>query len=300
MDQREITAYFSGTLDWHELSSAAQQFVTNLQLRATPAVGVDDRIVQTRRHLDRLGPIARVTIALDACSGMCGEWVSADDLRRETTRDDFFMMWVNELLELGTDSADAIIDAVVQTWIALELADQLQSDIDIEMTLGPDGLLWRTVRQPVVDPGGTAGAIVDLLRHEHHGELKGEVRGRSQISLPHLEVFVGVDLTHSVERSPRHEAPLVLSAIAGMEIPDAVDLEDLLDEFINHVGTPVDLTFEIVRGVGLQVWIDRIIDGSMIDRMGLVGLVDEFLVHAHRLQNGLQPYDGNPPGEGKL
>ncbi len=297
MDQREITAYFSGTLEWQELSPTAQQFVTNLLARTGSTPAGDDRILQTRRHIDRLGPITRITNALDACSGMGGEWVSTGELRTEIQRDDFFMDWVNQLPVLGTDSTDAIIDAVLQTWISLELAGQLQADIEVEATLGPDGLLWRTVRLPVSDPGGTAGAIVDLLRHEHHGELKGEVQGRTQISLPRLEVFVGVDITHSVERSPRHEAPLVLSAIAGMEIPDGIDLEDLLDEFVNHVETPADLTFEIVKGVGLQVWMDRIIDGSLIDRLGLDGLVEEFLGQAHRLQEGLAPYDHNPPGD---
>ncbi len=297
MDQREITAYFSGTLEWQELSPTAQQFVTNLLARTGSTPAADDRIVQTRRHIDRLGPVTRITNALDACSGMGGEWVSAEDLRVEIQRDDFFMNWVNQLPVLGTDSTDAIIDAAVQTWISLELAGQLQADIEIEVTLGPDGLLWRTVRPPISDPGGTAGAIIDLLRHEHQGELKGEVQGRMQISLHRLEVFVGVDLSHSVDRSPRHEAPLVLSAIAGMEIPDDMDLEDLLDEFVNHVETPADLTFEIVRGVGLQVWMDRIVDGSLIDRLGLDGLVVEFLGQAHSLQEGLAPYDHNPPGD---
>jgi hypothetical protein len=297
MDQREITAYLSGTLEWQELSPTAQQFITILLARTgSPSAG-SDRILQTRRYIDRLGPITRITNALDACSGMRGEWVSTGELRAEIQRDDFFIDWVNQLPVLGTDSTDAIIDAVLQTWISLELAGQLQADNEIEATLGPDGLLWRTVRLPVSDPGGTAGAIVDLLRHEHQGELKGEVQGRTQISLTRLEVFIGVDLSHSVERSPRHEAPLVLSAIAGMEIPDGIDLEDLLDEFVNHVDTPADLTFEIVKGVGLQVWMDRIIDGSLIDRLGLDGLVEEFLAQAHRLQEGLEPYDHNPPGD---
>lgn len=297
MDQREITAYFSGTLEWRELSPTAQQFVTNLLARTAATGAGDDRIVQTRRHIDRLGPITRVTNALDACSGMSGEWVSAEELRREIIRDDFFMAWVNELPVLGEDSTDAVIDAVVQTWISLELAGQLHTDVTIEMTHGPEGLLWRTVRRAVTDPGGTAGAIIDLLCHEHSGEIKGEVQGRTQISLPRLEVFIGIDLTHSLERSPRHETPLVLSAIAGMEIPDATDFEELLDEFINHVETPADLTFEIVRGVGLQVWIDRIVDGSLIDRLGLDGLVEEFLIQAHQLQEALEPYDLDPPGD---
>lgn len=297
MDQREITAYFSGTLEWRELSPTAQQFVTNLLARTAATGAGADRIVQTRRHIDRLGPITRVTNALDACSGMGGEWVSADELRLEIIRDDFFMTWVHGLPVLGEDSTDAIIDAVVQTWISLELAGQLQADVAIEVTHGPEGLLWRTVRRPVSDPGGTAGAIIDLLCQEHSGRITGEVRGRTQISLPRLEVFIGVDLTHSLERNPRHESPLVISAIAGMEISDHHELEDLLDEFVNHVETPCDLTFEIVLGVGLQVWIDRIVDGSLIDRIGLDGLVEEFLVHAHRLQEGLEPYDLNPPGD---
>jgi len=297
MDQREITAYFSGTLEWQELSPTAQQFVRNLLARTGSTPTGDDRILQTRRHIDRLGPITRITNALDTCSGMGGEWVSTWELRTEIQRDDFFMDWVNQLPVLGTDSTDAIIDAVLQTWISLELAGQLQPDIDIEVTLGPDGPLWRTVRLPITDPGGIAGDIVALLRREHHGQQKGQVQGRTQISLPRLEVFIGVDLTHSIERSARHEAPLVLSAIAGMEIPDGVDLEDLLDEFVNHVDTPADLTFELVKGVGLQVWMDRIIDGSIVERMGLHGLVEEFLHQAHRLQEGLEPYDHNPPGD---
>jgi hypothetical protein len=297
MDQREITAYFSGTLEWQELSPTAQQFVTNLLARTGSTPAGDDRILQTRRHIDRLGPITRITNALDACSGMHGEWVSTGELRTEIQRDDFFMDWVNQLPVLGTDAPDAIIDAVLQTWISLELAGQLQPDIEIEATLGPDGLLWRTVRLPISDPGGTAGAIVDLLRHEHHGQQKGQVQGRTHISLTRLEVFIGVDLTHSIERSARHEAPLVLSAIAALEIPDSVDLEDLLDEFVNHVDTPADLTLEIVKGVGLQVWMDRIIDGLIVERMGVDGLVEEFLLHAHRLQEGIEPYDHNPPGD---
>ena len=143
---------------------------------------------------------------------------------------------------------------------------------------------------------GTVGVIVDLLRYEFSGVVQGEVQGRLQISLPRLEVFVGVDYASARDRRPGYEAPLVLSAIAGMEMTDSTDLCDLLDEFINHVSTPGDLFLEIVRGVGLQVWIDKIIDSSEVESVGLDRLLANFIDHAHTLQEGLAPYDSNPPG----
>ncbi len=298
MNRREIDAYFCSLLELHELSPTAQYFVNLLMDASAPGQAGGEQILRTRQHVDRLGPITRITVALDACSGMRGEWVSAEELSLQAARDEFFMVWVDGLHASTPLSTEAIIGATVETWIALEMAGELVADVPIEMTLGPEGQLWRTVRRPIPDPEGTVGAIVDLLRHEHHGVLHSEVQGRLQISLPHLEVFIGVDLNSAAERRPGHEAPLVLSAITGMELFDSIDLDDLLDEFVNHVDTPSDLFFEVVRGVGLQVWMDKIIDGAEIDRIGLDRLVAEFLGHAHVLQQGLAPYDRNAPGGG--
>lgn len=297
MDQREIAAYFSGTLGWHELTPTAQHFLTVLLGRSESDATSDGRVLQTRRHLDRLGPLARVTIALDTCSGMRGGWVSTPELTAEVMRDEFFVAWVTGLVDLGDRPVESIIAAVIETWTSLELAGELQTELEIETTIGPHGVLWRTLRRPITDPDGTAGAIVEFLRHRHDGISRGEVQGRTHLSLPRLEVFVGVDLAHAAERGRGHEAPLVLSAITGMDLPDSLHLDELLDEYVNHVDTPTDLTFEIVRGVGLQVWMDRVIDGTSIGCSGLDRLVEDFIVEAHRLQESLEPYDRDPPGD---
>jgi hypothetical protein len=257
---------------------------------------IEQRIIQTRRHIDRLGPLMRITSMLDACSGMQSDWVSDTELAADILRDDFLRAWIDRLHETTQQDVDLIIGSIVDTWVTLELADALDAPVRIEFTIGPEGPLWRTVRQPLADPVGVAGDIVGLLRDRHDALHKGTVQGRTHLSLPDLEVFVGVDLASAAERRPGHEAPLVLSAITGMEMPDSSDLDDLLDEFVNHANTPADLTFEIVRGVGLQVWMDRIIDVAGIERVGLDQLVEDFLHHARTMQQGLAPYDRNPPG----
>ena len=302
MNQREIDAYLAGTLDWHELSPTAQFFVTRIGRDPEEAPGVDhqvqttERIIQTRRHIDRLGPLVRITNMLDTCSGMGGDWVSDVELFSRIRDDDFLREWIEQLHDATLVSINALIGALLDTWVALDLSDALDTEVRVEFTVSPAGPLWRTVRRPVADPPGVAGDIVELLRQRYDARDSGNVQGRTHLSLPHLEVFVGVDLTHSLERDPRHEAPLVLSAITGMDMPDSTELDDLLDEFVNHVTTPADLTFEIVRGVGLQVWMDRIIDLAGIERHGLDALVEDFLHHAHTMQEGLAPYDRDPPG----
>ena len=304
MNQREIDAYLAGTLTWQELSPSAQYFVARLGFDPDGAPGVDhrveaeQRIIQTRRHIDRLGPLMRITNMLDACSGMQGDWVSEIELFTQIVDDDFLSEWIDRVHEATLQSVNTIIGVIVETWMALELADALDTPVRIEFTVGPEGPMWRTVRQPLADPVGVAGDILRLLRRDHGALDKGTVQGRTHLSLPDLEVFVGVDLASAAERRPGHEAPLVLSAITGMEMPDTSELDDLLDEFVNHVGTPTDLTFEIVRGVGLQVWMDRIIDVDGVARVGLDGLVEDFLHHARTMQAGLAPYDRNPPDGG--
>ena len=296
MNQREITAYFKGFLDLEDLSPTGQYFVSQLMITPAERDESAERILCDRRHVDRLGPLTRISVALDTCSGMRGNWVSFADLARQAARDDFFMAWVNHLHEGTSIPVDNIIAGTISTWIALDLAEELRFDVPIEMTIGPEGTLWRTVRRPIADPEGTVGVIIELLRHEYNGIVHGEVQGRLQISLPRLEVFVGVDYASAAERRPGYEAPLVLSAIAGMEMSDSIDLDDLLDEFINNVSTPKDLFLEIVRGVGLQVWIDKIIDGAEVECVGLDRLLANFIEHAHTLQDGLARYDTNPPG----
>ena len=296
LNMREIDAYFNSLLDLEELSPTGHYFVSQLMATNAERDESAERILCDRRHVDRLGPLTRISVALDTCSGMRGDWVSFTDLAQQAARDDFFMIWVNHLHEGTAIPVDDIIAATISTWIALDLAEELRFDVPVEMTIGPEGTLWRTVRRPIADPEGTVGVIVDLLRHNFNGVVQGEVQGRLQISLPRLEVFVGVDYASAAERRPGYEAPLVISAIAGMEMSDSIDLDDLLDEFINNVSTPKDLFLEIVRGVGLQVWIDKIIDGAEVECVGLDRLLANFIEHAHTLQDGLARYDTNPPG----
>lgn len=139
------------------------------------------------------------------------------------------------------------------------------------------------------------GIIVDLLRHEHDAVIHQEVQGRIHLSLPRLEVFIGIDLESAARRRPELEAPLVLSAICGMEMTGSVELHERVEQFRAASDPAADLLIEIVHGVGLQVWLDRVVDDVTIRRIGLDGLLVEFLASAHELQRALGPLDRNPP-----
>ena len=166
----------------------------------------------------------------------------------------------------------------------------------IDVSFDDDGPVWRTVRPAVTLPDGLAGIFTELLTRDYAGRPYATVAGRTQVTIPDLEVFVGI------ESDPRRtgvtlvECPVMLSAICGMEVraPDDESLDLAIKVFLADPKTPRDLKIEITEGVGVQVWLDRLVSTRSLALAEPADLLDGFIVEARRLAKVLEPWDHNP------
>lgn len=92
------------------------------------------------------------------------------------------------------------------------------------------------------------------------------------------------------------ESPVRLSAICGMELrpPDDESLDLAIKVFLADPKTPRNLGIEITEGVGVQVWLDRLVTRRSLALAEPADLLRVFIVEARRLAEMLTPWEHNP------
>ena len=285
----EIQAYFEGQITFEELSEFAKLFVTNLHASNVTSINRGFGIIDRTGDQDPHGPFVRITWTIDALSGPNREWVSVTQLTEAVLADMHVAEWVTKIAGSSEPSElQRVITVMVDTWCSMLLTDEIVADFGIELSFDENGPVWRTIHRPNLVRTGVEAALIDHLINTCGGNPLTDVEGRLQIQLAEFDVFIGRD--SSAERSAfaLTERPLVASVLAGVEL-DGDRWRDVVTEWVNHPTRPEGFLVELTAGTGFQVWVDRVLDGDVIQQL------DELIEHSRVLMTALAPWELNPP-----
>jgi len=281
----EIQAYFNGIIAFEDLSEVARLFVTNLHASNVGSINRGFGIIDRSGDDDPHGPFVRLTWTIDALSGSGRHWVSLDQVCEAALDDQHIAEWVVGVAgSSDPDEVRRVVTVMVDTWCSLLLSDQLSADFAIELSFGESGPLWRTIHRPNAERSGVEALLLDRLLTTYGGRQDSDVEGRVQVSLPEFEVFLGRDSTAAHSAFTLTERPLVASVLAGTEL-DGERWRVVVEDWVNDPSRPEGFLVEIHRGVGFQVWVDRVIDGNAVEQL------DELIAHARILTDALAPWE---------
>ena len=291
----EVQGYLSGEVRWEELSNPARIFLANLLGDREKTEQSASRIRDHRAEADQSGPFNRISAMLDALSGENSEWITAAELAASIATEDVVAAWITGVAKLANVDEKRIIELTIDTWNTFNLDGALPNDFVIDVSFDDDGPVWRTVHPPLTLPVGLPAIFTELLVRDHAGEFCATVVGRTQVSLPDLEVFIATEDDPSLTELTLAESPVRLSAICGMELrpPDDESLELAIKVFLADPKTPRDLGIEITEGVGVQVWLDRLVTRRSLALAEPADLLSGFIAEARRLAEALRPWEHN-------
>jgi hypothetical protein len=296
----EVQGYLADEVPWSELSIPARIFLGNLLGDRDKTEQSASRIRDHRAEADQSGPFNRISAMLDALSGENSEWVTSAELAASIATEDVLAAWIAGVAKLANVDEKRIIELTIDTWSTFELDGALPTEFVIDVSFDDDGPVWRTVRAPLTLPAGLAATFVELLVRDHAGKFYATAVGRTQVTLPDLEVFVGTENDPRTTGLTLVESPVVLSAICGMELrpPDDESMELAIKVFLADPKTPGDLKIEITEGVGVQLWLDRLVSTRSLALAEPADLLDGFILESRRLAEALTPWEHNPAGAG--
>jgi hypothetical protein len=147
---------------------------------------------------------------------------------------------------------------------------------------------------------GLPAIFTELLVRTHAGEFCATPVGRTQVSLPDLDVFIATENDPRLTGLTLAESPVRLSAICGMELrpPSDESLDLAIKVFLADPKTPRDLGVEITESVGVQVWLDRLVTRRSLALAEPAELLSGFIAEARRLAEALKPWEHDPASEG--
>ena len=292
----EIGCWYAGEVDWTDLSPAARLSITLAEDLSTRLDGTDEasesQIIDDR-HLDDLGPWARISAMLELLSGADSHWITPDELADAIPHDDHLRSWIDGIAEVTGAAPEVVARDVVSVWADLDLEGRPDIGIEatIETTFDGDTIRWRTIAHPVTITDADVTELVERICRDYDGTVVGSTAGRVQISLPQLELFVGRIIDPDIPHTERFERPMTLSALCGVELDDDAPASVVIANFFMEPSTPGDLTTKITSGIGVQVWLDRAIGEVERAQRGIDSVVDEFLPAAFRLTELLGEHD---------
>ena len=292
----EVQGYLAGEVPWNELSNPARIFLANLQGDKENTELAANRIRDHRAETDQSGPFNRISAMLNLLSGESSEWITAAELAASIADEDVVAKWIASIAGLASISEERVIALTIDTWNTFNLDGALPNDFVIDVSFDDDGPVWRTVHPPLTLPVGLPAIFTELLVRDHLGEFCATAVGRTQVSLSDLEVFIATEDDPSLTELTLAESPVRLSAICGMELrpPDDERLELAIKVFLADPKTPRDLGIEITEGVGVQVWLDRLVTRRSLALAEPADLLSGFIAEARRLAEALMPWEHNP------
>jgi hypothetical protein len=292
----EVQGYLADEVPWSELSIPARIFLANLLGDKEKAGLSAGRIRDHRTEADQSGPFNRISTMLDALSGENNEWITAEELAASIAIEDVVAKWIASVAKLAGISEQRVIELTVDTWNTFNLDGALPNDFVIDVSFDDDGPVWRTVHPPLTLPVGLPAIFTELLVRGYAGEFCATAVGRTQVSLPDLEVFIATENDPSLTELTLAESPVRLSAICGMELrpPDDECLDLAIKVFLADPKTPRNLGIEITEGVGVQAWLDRLVTRRSLALAEPADLLRVFIVEARRLAEMLRPWEHNP------
>jgi hypothetical protein len=296
MELDEVQAYLAGQITWDKLSIPARIFLGSLLGDRDKTEQSASRTRDHRAEADQSGPFNRISAMLDALSGENSEWITSAELAASIATEDVVAAWIAGGAKLANVDEKRIIELTIDTWSTFELDGALPTEFVIDVSFDADGPVWRTVRAPLTLPVGLAATFTELLVQDHKGKFYATAVGRTQVTLPDLEVFVGTENDPRTTRLTPVESPVMLSAICGMELrpPDDESLDLAIRVFLADAETPRDLKIEITEGVGVQVWLDRLVSRRSLALADPAKLLDGFIAQARCLAAALEPWEHNP------
>ena len=284
----EIQGYFAGQIAFEELSQMAKLFVTTLHAGDVRSIHSGLGIVDRTSEEDAAGPFTRITWTIDALSGPERKWVSIADLAGAVLEDTHVAKWVTSIASSSEPSEiQRVITAAVDTWCSMILTEELATNFGIELSFDENGPVWRTIHRPNAIRSGVEALLIERLVEQYAGKIQSDVEGRSQISLPDLEVYVGRDGTRERSSFTLTERPVVVSVLAGVEL-DGDQWREIVDGWVNDPALPEGFLVEFVASTGYQVWVDRVIDDDPVAQL------DELMTNARALAAAVQPWEQNP------